>query len=296
MKRTKIERILCPVDFSEFSVLAFDYASSLAHRCGAKLFAQNVVEVWQYPSAGFAPNADTYDEFCAALLCQSEARLRAFIQSHRQHDVDPQCVASKGVAADCILTFAKQNAIDLIVMGTHGWRGFERLMSGSVTERVLRKAQCPVLAVPKLPPEFVASATSGDEIELRQIMVCTDFSESSNEAVEYAISVAEEYNARLTMVHVLEGVSTPGCMEDTATAYKRMDELVPAQTKLSLNIGTVVRIGRAYREIVKLARESHPELVIMAVHGRNSLDDAVFGSTTYRVIQSGTCPVLAVHA
>jgi len=296
MKRTNIERTLCPVDFSEYSVLAFAYASSLAHHCGAKLFAQYVVELGQYPSADFAPNADTYDEFCATLLCQGEARLRAFIQSHRQHDVDPQCIASKGMAAESILSFAKQNAINLIVMGTHGFRGFERLMLGSTTEKVLRRAPCPVLAVPKLPPELAASATSGDEVELRQIVVCTDFSESSNEAVEYAFSVAEEYNARLTLVHVLEDVPTPECVEDTASAYKRLDELVPAQTKPNGNISTAVRIGKAYREICQFAHESHANLVIMAVRGRDSLDDAIFGSATYRVIQSGTCPVLAIHA
>ena len=108
--------------------------------------------------------------------------------------------------------------------------------------------------------------------------------------------MAEEYHANLTPVHILEDISTPGCVEDTATAYERLDELVPAQTKLSLNITTAVRIGRAYREICQLARDSHAELAIMAVHGRNSLDDAVFGSTTYRVIQSGTCPVLTIHA
>jgi len=245
MKRTKIERILCPVDFSEFSVLAFAYASSLAHHCGAKLFAQYVVELGQYPSADFVPNADAYDEFCATLLSQAEARLRAFIQCQRQYEVDPKCVTRKGMAADCILSFAKQNAINVIVMGTHGFRGFERLMLGSVTERVLRTAQCPVLAIPELPLEFVASATSGDEIELRQIVVCTDFSASSKEALDYGISVAEEYHANLTPVHILEDISTPGCVEDTATAYKRLDELVPAQTELSLNITTAVRIGRA---------------------------------------------------
>jgi nucleotide-binding universal stress UspA family protein len=74
-----------------------------------------------------------------------------------------------------------------------------------------------------------------------------------------------------------------------------MDELIPARTNLGLKIDHAVRIGRAYREIGQLARETHADLVIMAVHGRNSLDDAIFGSTTYRVIQSGTCPVLAIH-
>jgi nucleotide-binding universal stress UspA family protein len=290
-----IERILCPVDFSKFSVWAFTHASSLAQHFGAKLFVQYVVELGQYPSADFAPNAYAYDEFCSTLLSQGEAQLRAFIQAHRKYEVAPECIASKGMAADSVLSFAKQQAIDLIVMGTHGRRGFERLMLGSVTEKVLRMAQCPVLAVPEPRSDFAASTTSGDEIQLRQIVACTDFSESSYEALHYGISVAEEYHANLTLVHVLEDVSTPGCVENTTTAYKRLDGLIPTQTKLTSRITTAVRIGRAYREISQLARESYADLVIMAVHGRNSLDDAVFGSTTYRVIQSGVCPVLAIH-
>ena len=288
-----IERILCPVDFSEFSVLAFSYASSLAHHFRAKLFALNVVELGQYPSADFAPNADTYDEFCATLLCQSEARLRVFIQAHRQYDVDPQCICTKGRAADSILCFAKQKAINLIVMGTHGYRGFERLMLGSATEKVLRMAQCPVLAVPELHRE---SDASKDAVDLRRIVACTDFSKYSERALHHAIFVAEEYKTDLTLVHVLEDASTPGCVEDTTTAYKRLDELVSAQGKLNCKITTAVMIGRSYREICRLARDNRAELVIMAVHGGNSLDRAIFGSTTYRVIQSGTCPVLTIPA
>ncbi len=293
--KAAIERILCPVDFSKFSEWAFTHASSLAHHFGAKLFIQYVVELGQYPSADFVPNADAYDQFCATMLSQGEARLRGFIQAHRRYDVDPECIISEGVTADSVLFFAKQQAIDLIVMGTHGLRGFERLMLGSVTEKVLRMAQCPVLAVPEPPSEFVTSTTSGDEIKLRQIIACTDFSESSHGALDYGISVAEEYHANLTLVHVLEDVSTPGCVEDTATAYKRLEEFIPIQTKLSSRITNAVRIGRAYREISQLARDAHADLVIMAVHGRNSLDDAIFGSTTYRVIQSGVCPVLTIH-
>jgi nucleotide-binding universal stress UspA family protein len=288
-----IERILCPVDFSEFSVLAFAYASSLAQHFRAKLFTQYVIEMGQYPSADFSPNADAYDEFCATLLCQGEARLRAFIQEHRQYDADPQCICSKGMAADTILCFAKQKGIDLIVMGTHGHRGFERLMLGSATEKVLRMAQCPVLAVPEPDRE---SDVSKDVVDLHRIIACTDFSEYSERALHHAIFVAEEYKADLTLVHVLENVSTPGCVADTTTAYKRLDELISSQGKLEITITTAVRIGRSYREICRLAKDDRAELVIMAVHGGNSSDRAIFGSTTYRVIQSGTCPVLTIPA
>ena len=295
MKHTKVESILCPVDFSEFSVLAFAYASSLAHHFHAKLYAQYVVELGHYPSADFTPNADVYDKFFDTMLRQNEGRLRAFVQCHRKYEPDPECITSKGMAADCILSLANERSVNLIVMGTHGRRGFERMMLGSVTEKVLRIAQCPVLAVPKLSPEFAASATSGDEIKLRQVIVCTDFSESSKEALDHGISVAEEYDANLILLHVLEDVSTPGCAVDTADAYKQLDELIPERTRLSSKITTAVRIGRAYREIGKFAHDCHADLVIMAVRGRDSLDDAIFGSTTYRVIQAGTCPVLAIH-
>jgi len=295
MKRTTIERILCPVDFSEFSIGAYAFATSLARHCGARLFVQHVTELWQFPSASFSVTADDYERFCARLRRDGIQKLRSFVQSHAINGVESECVNSEGMAADSILCFAKENAIDLILMGTHGYRGFERLILGSITEKVLRMARCPVLAVPALPSGFVVSATSGGGINLHRIVIGTDFSDSSNEALDYAISLAEEYDAGLTVIHVLEEVATPGCAEDPANAYKRLDELLREKAKPTLRIATEVRIGRAYREICQFARDDHAELVVMAVHGRNSLDDAIFGSTTYRVIQSGVCPVLAIH-
>src|SRR5208337_5277280 len=118
MKRTKIERILCPVDFSGFSVQAYGYASSLAVHCGARLFVQHVVEPWQYPSASFAPTADEYEKFCAVLIAESKEKLHSFIQSHAKEGITPQAVVSEKMAADGILDFAKEHLVNLIVMGT----------------------------------------------------------------------------------------------------------------------------------------------------------------------------------
>jgi len=180
-------------------------------------------------------------------------------------------------------------------MGTHGRRGFDRLMLGSVTEKVLRAAHCPVLAVRNPSRTFVASATARDAIKLRRILFCTDFSDYSNRALDYALSLAAEYNSELTFVHVLEDIPKSTRVEETAKANEDLDKLIPAQAKKSYRIATTVRIGRAYKEIIQLACEKDADLVIMAVRGHNALDLAVFGSTTYRVIQLGTCPVLAVH-
>lgn len=295
MERKKLERILCPVDFSEFSSRAYAYASSLARQSGAKLFVQHVIETWQYPCSSFAPTVDEYEEFWKVLRAQSGERLRSFIAGHSANQIQVEAATSEGAAADCILSFARRHEVTLIVMGTHGVKGFERLMLGSVTEAVLRKAACPVLAVPVLPPDLVASTAPGNAVRLRKILVCTDFSKSSNEAVNFAISVAEEYDAELTVLHVLEGVSIAGCAEETAMAYKHLDQLLPRREQPGSRIGTAVRIGRAFREISKLAQEIPADVVIMGAHGRNSADSVFFGSTTYRVLQSAICPVLAVR-
>ena len=295
MERTKLERILCPVDFSEFSSRAYAYASSLTCHSGAKLFVQHVIETWQYPSSSFAPTVDDYEEFWKALRTQSQEQLRSLIAGHTVNDVQVESATTEGTAADCILSFANQHEINLIVMGTHGVRGFERLMLGSVTERVLRKAPCPVLVVPELPPDLVASTTAGNDVRVRKILACADFSDSSNEAVNFAISLAEEYDAELTVMHVLETVSTAGYAEETAVAYKHLDQHFPRQAGSRSRMRTAVRIGRAFREISELAQEIRADVVIMGARGRNSVDVVFFGSTTYRVAQSGVCPVLAVR-
>jgi nucleotide-binding universal stress UspA family protein len=132
---------------------------------------------------------------------------------------------------------------------------------------------------------------------LSRILFCADFSENSDRALEYAISATAEYDAELTLLHVLEGVPSPAKTEEAmAAAAERLDKLIPPEGRKSLNIRTAVRTGKPYPQIIQLAMEAQSDLVIMGVRGRGALDVAVFGSTTYRVMQLGSCPVLAVHS
>ena len=78
------------------------------------------------------------------------------MKKHTYNDIEPELVVDEGTAADVILSFAQEREADLIVMGTHGLRGFDRLMLGSVTDRVMRSASCPVLAVREPPHDLVA--------------------------------------------------------------------------------------------------------------------------------------------
>ena len=294
----KIKLILCPVDFSEFSSTAYRYALSVAEHYHAKLVVQHIVELWRYPSAGFAASVSLYDEFCQSLCESGKEHLREFVKNYARDGTQLELVVHQGMAPDSILSFAQANKADVIVMGTHGRRGYDRLMLGSVTDRVMRSASCPVLAVRNPPRDLMATDDKeGRHVHrLRQILFCTDFSENSESALNYAISATEEYGAELTLLHVLEEVPSSAKTEKAiAVATERLDKLIPPNARKTLKIKTAVRVGKPYQQIIQFALEGQIDMVAMGVRGRGALDLAVFGSTTYRVIQLGSCPVLAVH-
>jgi len=292
-----IRRILCPTDFSEFSDIAFRYALSIAHHYRSKLLVEHVVESWQHPEAAFVP-AHYYVEFRSHLLRKGQEELHRFVKNHANNEIRPEPVVDEGIAADSILALAEAQEVDLIVMGTHGRRGFDRLVLGSVTDRVMRSAPCPVLAASKPPHGSVAAGKERGHIHhLSRILFCADFSENSERALKYAISATAEYDAELTLLHVLEGVPSPAKTEEAmAVAAERLDKLIPPERRKTLKIKTAVRIGKPYEQIVQFAGDAQIDMVTMGVRGRGALDVAVFGSTTYRVMQLGSCPVLAVRS
>ena len=294
----EIKLVLCPIDFSEFSIRAYRYALSLAEHYRGKLVAQHVVELSRHPSLGFVVSGGLYDEFRTALHQSAEQELRNFVKQHTHGQIHPELVVQQGAAADDILSFAQPQKADVIVMGTHGRRGFDRLMLGSVTDRVMRTAPCPVLVASKPPQGSVAVGKERGHVHhLSRILFCADFSENSEWALKYAISATAEYDAELTLLHVLEGIPSQAETEEAmAAAAERLDSLIPLEGRKTLKIKTAVRIGKPYAQIIQVALETQIDLVTMGVRGRGALDVAVFGSTTYRVMQLGSCPVLAVHS
>ena len=238
----------------------------------------------------------SYKEIRRKLRTDALQKLREFAKRQTRIKVQPQCVVQDGNASDKILSFAETQGVNLIVMGTHGLRGVDRLMLGSVTERVLRKARCPVLVVRKPAHDFVSPGEKADPINIKKIVLCMDFSEHAQRALNHAFSIAKQYNAELTLLHVLEHL--PGSTDiqsATAKATEQLRELVSPRARKPSLVKFLVRIGKPYQEIIEVASETQTDLVIMGVRGRSSLNSALFGSTTYRVIQLGPCPVLAVH-
>jgi nucleotide-binding universal stress UspA family protein len=293
----EIKLILCPIDFSEFSIRAYHYALSLAQHYRAELVAQHIVELWRYPFSDYVASQGDYAEFHRAFREGGKERLLEFVKNHTHDESQPELVVHEGVAADSILSFAQARKADLIVMGTHGRRGFDRVVLGSVTDRVMRMAPCPVLAISRLPNEVMAAVEERRRVHhLNRILFCTDFSEASERALNYALSATAEYDAELTLLHVLEEVPSPAKTEDAiATATQQLDKLIPQEGRKTLKIKTRLRIGKPYMEIIQFVVDAQIDMVARGVSGRGALDRAVFGSTTYRVMQLGACPVLAVH-
>ncbi|HVA01403.1 MAG TPA: universal stress protein [Terriglobia bacterium] len=291
----RIAKILCPLDFSEYSAKAYDYAQSLAQHYGAKLLLQHVVQplTSTYPYYAFP---DSINEVFWNLDSHAGKKLAEFAAEHQVDGLRTERHVHSGTVTECVLEFAEKEGVDMIVMGTHGRHGFDRLTMGSVTEKVLRKARCPVLVVRNPVHGFVSPGDAAQPLRLERILFCTDFSDHSSRALAYALSLAMEYNAELTMLHVLEDLPESEDLEGTVAEFtKRLEEPVPEDARNWCKIRSAVRIGKPYQQILQLALETETDLVIMGVRGRNAVDIALFGSTTHRVIQLGTCPVLAVH-
>jgi nucleotide-binding universal stress UspA family protein len=291
----QINVILCPIDFSEFSVAAYRYALSVAEHYQAKVVCLHVVELQKYPYADYGAYETDFAKFCHAISEGGRHQLREFVKRHTGNSSAPDVVVQQGNSSDSILSFVESQNIELIVMGTHGRRGFDRMVLGSTTDRIMRKAACPVLVVSN--PSHNAMCTGPDgRHRLERILYCTDFSHNSSRALEYAVSVAAEYGAELTLLHVTENVPDLSRGEKMiASRSEQLEKLIPESKRQNLQMNTAVRFGRPFEEINRYAADSQVSMIIMTARGGDALDRAVFGSTTYRVIQLGTCPVLAIH-
>ena len=200
-----------------------------------------------------------------------------------------------------ILAELGEGHADLLVIGTHGRSGFQRFFLGSVTEKVIRRTPCPTLVVPPRAPDVPA----GVRIQFHRILCAVDLSESSLDALGRAINIADEADAQLTVLHVVE--LSPLLIDEptldfarireaaAADARRKLHELIPEQARTYCTVDTAVVEGRAYREILRHARERQSDLIVMGVHGQGALDLLGFGSTTHHVIRTSACPVLIVR-
>jgi nucleotide-binding universal stress UspA family protein len=298
------ERILCPVDFSDPSRRALNYAVALSTWYSAPLTVLHAVAnvpVFEV-TAPFGPLGTPPVMLKDPDVEEERAELRRFIAS-AAGTPSVELVVETADTCPEILRQAIDRKVDLIVMGTHGRSGLSHVLLGSVAEKIIRNASCPILVV----PPHAAEVEGVGAAVFKRIVYATDFSKSSDAALNHALALAQEADARLTLLHAIEfpqalhDVALPrGAEVDRLHAaaeaeyLRRLRALVPAQARMYCNVATRVNEGKPARAILAVAADERADLIVMGVQGRGAMDVMVFGSNAHAVIREAPCPVLVV--
>ncbi len=298
----EFKRILCPVDLSELSIRPLAYAAALARWYEAALMVLHVV-----------PTFDSFQVRAAALgepvqVVQPMSRdeilteIRRVVAAAGATTGRTHVVAEAGGEVATIVDQATTLPADLLVMGTHGRSGFDRLVLGSVTEKVMRKAPCPVLTVPAQPSESPDS-----DVAFKRILCPMDFSPAALQALGFALDLGRQANGSVTVLHVVEwlGEEDPRAFvhldlpkyrqQLVESAEERMRALLDQESRTWCEISEAVAIGRPYREVLRRAEEEQSDLIVMGAQGRGGAGLLLFGSTTEQVVRAARCPVLTAR-
>ncbi len=285
LSRIGISKILLATDFSSESQLALQYALSLAKRYDSELFIAHAVS----SNAGETgiETVPLHD------LMQSNAQRNVALldQTEELKSLPHEVLVESGEAWDVLKEVACNKNVDLIVMGTHGRGGIDKLFLGSTAEKVIRHASCPVLTVgPQVRP--LCQSRFG------HILYATDFSEGSMRALAYALSVAKEDGAELTMLHVIESnpVSESELIEWKFDDRQKLNQLIPPDVDLACKPEIEVEVGAPAEVIVCLAGTRNAELIVMGARGGGAASTHLPWTTLHHVLQYAHCPVLTVRA
>jgi nucleotide-binding universal stress UspA family protein len=303
--RIEIDRILCPVDFSEFSGPALERAIRLGEWFDARVEVLHVI-----PSLPLAMSAGLahgyYPDSLEVTSTQQEHAAKSLdelVSPFVDQGVTITTRVLEGEPWRVILAEANGLPLDLLVLGTHGRGGFERLLLGSVTEKVLRRAPCPVLTV----GHVRAHAMKGPLF--RRILCAADLTASSPRTLDLGLSLATENDAQITLLHVLEtpaGETGPrshlavpeiGSLRHELVAQARADlrNAVSETARSFCEVTERVETGAPWREILRVAEQIDSDLIVMGAHTQGTLGLRFFGSTANHVVRRATCPVLVLH-
>ncbi len=300
---SSVKNILFATDFSATSEAALPYATAICRRFGSTLHVAHVLSdatlLMMSGGIDYVSIGTLYDDAHAEAKDKLERLCTQFAglphHSYVRH----------GPVWKNLSSIVAEHEVDLIVVGTHGRGGLGKLLLGSVAEDILRHALCPVLTVgPRVSgrsklPAFpgVARDLAPPELELRQILFATNFAQNAALVAQSAVSLAEEFRARLTLLHVMEDYtrlgSHPGPIEDN---IRRLRELVPMNASLQYTPETMLEFGPAPERILKIAGEREADLIVIGTRAAEEVGSTHLPwTTTHHVIAGAHCPVLTVR-
>jgi len=294
--------ILLATDFSEVSKKAVPYAVAIANRYASKIYFAHVLP----PKARMPIPIEPLPAELDRERVSAEVEMEIFLQNALVN-VPHNVLLENGPIWDALSDLIQRDEIDLLVLGTHGRGGLKKVILGSVAEELFRLAPCPVLTVgPAVPAE-----PAGAKV-FRRILFATDFGPASLHALQYAISLATESNARLILLHVVTPVPVvevgpywyPGTdlaeQQKTAQAryIGRLKDLIPPDANLPFDPEFLVDFDFAPDAIVRIAAASQADLIVMGVNQAASARASAHmpWATAHEVVCHAKCPVLTVRS
>ena len=284
----QLSRILCAVDFSRPARAAFRRALALSREHNADLTVVQAVPVTE--PFGFRGGARM-------------THIAALRRAADEEGVSLRVSVQHGDPAGVIVLHANARAFDLVIVGTHQRVGMGRLRDGSVAERVVQRVTCPVLIVPADENDSGTATVP----PFARVVCATDFESASNTALDMALPIAQKAGGRLTLVHVINGVSPESTARYTLRfrmpeyhrflaedAWRRLQEAIPHEARQSGSVHARVVTGTPSDEIVRLADDTRSDLIVMGVTSRGAIGRRLIGSTAARVLRRAGCAVLAV--
>ncbi len=323
--RIKPKKIMCAIDFSDFTNIILSYGKSLAVEFGSTLCLCHIVSGAVMVSS-LGHSYFTYTDMESDRIRYARDKLQKIAE---ELDIKCEIIVSSGHAADEINETVRENNIDMVIAATHGGSGIKRFLIGSVTDRLIKILTCPLLVLHAQENQFVSPAD--EKIGLKRILVGCDFSPDSKLAFDYALSLAQEFQTQLYLAHVIKPVehtrlSASDYMEIQGDDYtrwarseyldlqtdapnengkeksnlssrleKQLSSMVPEESRNWCTPVIIQLKGQPYKELINFAEQNKVDMIVLGVHGYSLLEQFLVGSTTDRVISQASCSVLVVR-
>lgn len=288
-KKISLNKIMVLTDFSAVSDQALEYALALARRYDARVYLTHVITpvTSQMAEPGLAEM--TYQKMRQA----AEQGIADILISGKLRGVAHEALFPEGTLWPTVERLIQEHDIDMVVAGTHGRGQFKKVILGSVAEEVFRQAGCPVLTVGPRTETQVPS-----EVSLKNILFATDFGRGAERAAKYAFSLAQEHDARLTVLHAVEeahAYTEEEVKRVRKVNLQKMQQFMPPESENWCRVAFRVTFGAVVEEILTEAWETKADLIIMGAKTRKTFAGHAPLTTAYNVVVKAKCPVLTVR-
>lgn len=276
------KRILAPTDFSDLATYGVKYAREIALRTDAELvvmYANPFLPPPHFLEAQLAAIGDALERSKE----QAAEELARYAEEHAAAIANRRTMIADDYPINAIVNTSREQQSDLIVMGTHGRSGWNRFMMGSITERVLRQTDIPLLAVrPQESRGLLVTPT------IRRILCPVDGGAAAETAYQHAVDLGRILHADVTVVQVVENSNDDAKTSGISSQLARLTESSAGAVR------TLILRGSPAETLIEFARDEGSDLIVLGARHRRFADTTTLGATTLRVLRHAPCPVMTV--